>query len=194
MFLFFLSQVILFHDRVSRNWYKVQSRRIIAGLPVPRTPTHTHTYMFRTTRKLFQARKPTMTAFNVEIVSDPVCPFCFLGKKRLDRAIEVYKKTIPSGSEDVFNITCKLLAALGPPILRVLRTVSLLGFALLAASVNMRAESIMGRGRRRIAGNGYKRRCQRSQRRIPLTRRSGKPFYLDPTLPQGKSMPVQERM
>lgn len=27
-----------------------------------------------------------------------------------------------------------------------------------------------------------------------LTRRTGKPFYLDPTLPRGKSMPVQERM
>ncbi|KAJ4387709.1 hypothetical protein N0V93_008308 [Gnomoniopsis smithogilvyi] len=34
-------------------------------------------------------------------------PFCYLGKKRLDRAIEVYKKTIPNGSDDKFNITWK---------------------------------------------------------------------------------------
>lgn len=32
---------------------------------------------------------------------------CYLGKKRLDRAIDVYKKTIPGGSDDKFNITWK---------------------------------------------------------------------------------------
>lgn len=37
-------------------------------------------------------------------------------------------------------------------------------------------------------------RCQRGQRISSLTQRLGKPFYLDPTLPRGKSMPVQERM
>ncbi|KUI61676.1 Uncharacterized protein YwbO [Cytospora mali] len=68
-----------------------------------------------------------MTAFNINIVSDPICPFCYLGKRRLDRAIDVYKKTIPGGSEDTFNITWK-------------------------------------------------------------------PYYLDPTLPKGKSFPVLECM
>ncbi|KAL1873879.1 hypothetical protein Daus18300_003751 [Diaporthe australafricana] len=63
-----------------------------------------------------------MTAFNVDIVSD-----CYLGRKRLDRAIDVYKKTVPGGTEDSFNITWK-------------------------------------------------------------------PFYLDPTLPLGKGVPIQERM
>lgn len=57
-----------------------------------------------------------MTAFKIDIVSDPICPFCYLGRKRLDRAIDVYKKTIPGGSEDAFNITCKLLSLkLQPP-------------------------------------------------------------------------------
>lgn len=50
-----------------------------------------------------------------------------MGKKRLDRAIDVYKKTTPGGSEDTFNITWK-------------------------------------------------------------------PYYLDPTLPQGEGIPVLERM
>ncbi|KAK2607970.1 hypothetical protein N8I77_006609 [Diaporthe amygdali] len=83
--------------------------------------------MFKATKRLFHARGSTMTAFKIDIVSDPICPFCYLGRKRLDRAIDVYKKTIPGGSEDAFNITWK-------------------------------------------------------------------PFYLDPTLPPGKGVPVQERM
>lgn len=82
--------------------------------------------MFKATTKLFQ-RLPTMTAFNINIVSDTICPFCYLGKRRLDRAIDVYKKTVPGGDQDTFNITWK-------------------------------------------------------------------PYYLDPTLPQGESYPVLERM
>ncbi|PSR80988.1 DSBA-like thioredoxin domain-containing protein [Coniella lustricola] len=68
-----------------------------------------------------------MTTFNINIVSDPICPFCYLGKKRLDRAISLYKKTVSGASADTFAITWK-------------------------------------------------------------------PYYLDPTLPQGKSTPVMERM
>ncbi|KAF3763031.1 DSBA oxidoreductase [Cryphonectria parasitica EP155] len=68
-----------------------------------------------------------MTNFNITIVSDPICPFCYLGKKRLERAIHYYKKTIPGGSADTFTVTWK-------------------------------------------------------------------PYYLDPTLPQGKGTPVLERM
>lgn len=54
-------------------------------------------------------------------------PQCYLGKKRLERAIDVYKKTVPGGSSDTFAITWK-------------------------------------------------------------------PFYLDPTLPPGRGIPVRERM
>ena len=41
-----------------------------------------------------------MTAFNIKIISDNVCPFCFLGKARLDRAITQFRQ--PS---DTFNIS-----------------------------------------------------------------------------------------
>lgn len=54
-------------------------------------------------------------------------PKCYLGKKRLDRAIALYQKTVPGGAEDTFRVTWK-------------------------------------------------------------------PFYLDPTLPQGVGIPVRERM
>jgi len=30
---------------------------------------------------------------------------CYLGKKRLERAIDVYKKSVPGGSEDTFTVT-----------------------------------------------------------------------------------------
>lgn len=54
-------------------------------------------------------------------------PQCYLGKKRFERAIALYQKTIPNGEADTFSITWK-------------------------------------------------------------------PYYLDPTLPQGKGTPVLERM
>ncbi|KAF9873568.1 dsba oxidoreductase [Colletotrichum karsti] len=46
-----------------------------------------------------------MTNFNIKVISDPVCPFCYLGKARLNRAIDVYKKTYPAGKDDNFNVT-----------------------------------------------------------------------------------------
>ncbi|KAI0127676.1 thioredoxin-like protein [Xylariales sp. AK1849] len=46
-----------------------------------------------------------MTHFNIKIVSDPVCPFCYLGKKRLDKGIELYKKVYPDGKHDTFTIS-----------------------------------------------------------------------------------------
>ncbi|KAJ3564829.1 hypothetical protein NPX13_g7714 [Xylaria arbuscula] len=46
-----------------------------------------------------------MTNFNIKIVSDTVCPWCYVGKRRLDRAIELYRKTYPSGRDDTFTIT-----------------------------------------------------------------------------------------
>lgn len=39
-----------------------------------------------------------MTAFEITIISDTVCPFCYLGRARLDRAIALYRKTVPGGS------------------------------------------------------------------------------------------------
>ncbi|KAI0441226.1 DSBA-like thioredoxin domain-containing protein [Xylaria telfairii] len=45
-----------------------------------------------------------MTNFNIKIVSDTVCPWCFVGKKRVERAIELYRKT-PAGRNDTFTVT-----------------------------------------------------------------------------------------
>ncbi|KAL2019958.1 hypothetical protein VTK56DRAFT_9050 [Thermocarpiscus australiensis] len=46
-----------------------------------------------------------MTNFNIRIVSDAICPWCYLGKKRLERAIEAYKRDVPGGAHDSFTIT-----------------------------------------------------------------------------------------
>ncbi|KAK4100395.1 thioredoxin-like protein [Parathielavia hyrcaniae] len=46
-----------------------------------------------------------MTNFSIKIVSDAICPWCYVGKKRLERAIETYKRDVPGGANDVFTIT-----------------------------------------------------------------------------------------
>ncbi|KFY36022.1 hypothetical protein V494_05382 [Pseudogymnoascus sp. VKM F-4513 (FW-928)] len=48
-----------------------------------------------------------MTTFDIEIVSDVVCPWCYIGYRRLQKAIAMYRKTYPDGSKDTFNITWK---------------------------------------------------------------------------------------
>ncbi|KFY91723.1 hypothetical protein V500_04495 [Pseudogymnoascus sp. VKM F-4518 (FW-2643)] len=48
-----------------------------------------------------------MTTFDIEIVSDVVCPWCYIGYRRLQKAIAMYRKTYPDGSKDIFNITWK---------------------------------------------------------------------------------------
>ncbi|KAL7619878.1 hypothetical protein AAE478_010425 [Parahypoxylon ruwenzoriense] len=46
-----------------------------------------------------------MTNINIKIVSDTVCPWCYVGKKRLDKAIEQYRKVYPGGKDDTFTIS-----------------------------------------------------------------------------------------
>ncbi|KAI0517367.1 putative thioredoxin [Xylaria bambusicola] len=46
-----------------------------------------------------------MTNFSINIVSDPVCPWCYIGRKRLEQAITLYKKVYPNGRHDVFTVT-----------------------------------------------------------------------------------------
>ncbi|GKT41143.1 uncharacterized protein ColSpa_01324 [Colletotrichum spaethianum] len=46
-----------------------------------------------------------MTVIKVEIVFDFVCAWCYIGKRKLDRAIALYQKTYPGGKNDVFAIT-----------------------------------------------------------------------------------------
>ncbi|KAL1634480.1 hypothetical protein SLS58_010633 [Diplodia intermedia] len=43
-----------------------------------------------------------MTHFNISIVSDTVCPWCYVGKKRLERAISQHQQTHPN---DTFSTT-----------------------------------------------------------------------------------------
>lgn len=71
-----------------------------------------------------------MTAFDIKIVSDAICPWvsdavsflshvllqlrsqtdisaylqCYVGKRRLERAIATYKKEVPGGANDTFNV------------------------------------------------------------------------------------------
>ncbi|KAK8035444.1 hypothetical protein PG993_010439 [Apiospora rasikravindrae] len=45
-----------------------------------------------------------MTNFTIDITSDPVCPWCYMGKIRLDRAISLYQKVYPGGRHDTFSI------------------------------------------------------------------------------------------
>ncbi|KAL9094374.1 MAG: hypothetical protein Q9165_003224 [Trypethelium subeluteriae] len=45
-----------------------------------------------------------MTNFNIEIVSDVNCPWCYVGKKRLEKAIAAYRASSPSStSTDTFT-------------------------------------------------------------------------------------------
>ncbi|KAJ5042916.1 uncharacterized protein L3040_004307 [Drepanopeziza brunnea f. sp. 'multigermtubi'] len=45
-----------------------------------------------------------MTKFDIEIVTDSVCPWCYVGKTKLDKATEAYKEVHPN-SEDTFSMT-----------------------------------------------------------------------------------------
>ncbi|CAD6569154.1 MAG: hypothetical protein ASARMPREDX12_002228 [Alectoria sarmentosa] len=45
-----------------------------------------------------------MTIFNIAITSDNVCPWCYVGKNKLERGISLYKSAHPSSS-DTFTTT-----------------------------------------------------------------------------------------
>jgi len=47
-----------------------------------------------------------MTNFNIEIISDTVCPWCYVGHKQLQKGIATYKAAHP-GSNDTFATTWK---------------------------------------------------------------------------------------
>ncbi|PLB47713.1 thioredoxin-like protein [Aspergillus steynii IBT 23096] len=46
-----------------------------------------------------------MAIITIDIISDIVCMWCFIGKRRLDKAIHLHKKTYPGGSADKVVIT-----------------------------------------------------------------------------------------
>jgi len=45
-----------------------------------------------------------MTKFDIEVVSDTVCPWCYVGKQKLQQAIAAYKELHPD-SNDTFSTT-----------------------------------------------------------------------------------------
>ncbi|KAI9896656.1 hypothetical protein N3K66_008828 [Trichothecium roseum] len=45
-----------------------------------------------------------MTVFQIDIVSDFVCAWCFILHRNIRRAIALYQKTYPGGSSDAFDI------------------------------------------------------------------------------------------
>ncbi|KAF9893706.1 hypothetical protein FE257_009874 [Aspergillus nanangensis] len=48
-----------------------------------------------------------MSTIQIDIISDPICPWCYIGYRSLQRAITLYQKTYPGGSKDTFQITWK---------------------------------------------------------------------------------------
>lgn len=56
-----------------------------------------------------------MTNFNIDIVSDVVCPWCYVGHTRLSRAIANHKKTYP---DDTFTLKYKPFYLAPPPQLK----------------------------------------------------------------------------
>jgi len=46
----------------------------------------------------------TMTKFEIKVISDTVCPWCYVGKNRLDKGIAAYKAAHPN-SQDTFTTT-----------------------------------------------------------------------------------------
>ncbi|UKZ81498.1 hypothetical protein TrVFT333_009270 [Trichoderma virens FT-333] len=46
-----------------------------------------------------------MANITIKIISDNVCPFCYLGKARLDRAISAFHNATPKGETDNFTIS-----------------------------------------------------------------------------------------
>ncbi|KAL2856788.1 thioredoxin-like protein [Aspergillus pseudodeflectus] len=46
-----------------------------------------------------------MPIIPIEIISDPICPWCYIGYRTLQRAITLYQKTYPGGSKDTFEIS-----------------------------------------------------------------------------------------
>jgi len=53
---------------------------------------------------MFRPTLHKMTKFDIEIVSDTVCPWCYVGKQKLEKAIKAYKQLHPD-SNDTFSTT-----------------------------------------------------------------------------------------
>ena len=47
---------------------------------------------------MFRPTLSRMTKFNIEVVSDTVCPWCYVGKQKLEKAILAYKEAHPQSN------------------------------------------------------------------------------------------------
>lgn len=56
---------------------------------------------------MFRATTRKMTQYNIEIVSDAICPWCYVGKKKLEKGIKQWKEASPENAQDTFNVTWK---------------------------------------------------------------------------------------
>ncbi|GAW12165.1 hypothetical protein ANO14919_015240 [Xylariales sp. No.14919] len=45
-----------------------------------------------------------MTVIEIDVVSDFVCAWCYIGKRKLESAIDLYQKVYPGGRHDTFKI------------------------------------------------------------------------------------------
>jgi predicted DsbA family dithiol-disulfide isomerase len=45
-----------------------------------------------------------MANYDIKIISDTVCPFCYLARARIARAIALFQKTVPNESSSTFTI------------------------------------------------------------------------------------------
>ncbi|KAL4962022.1 DsbA family oxidoreductase [Aspergillus stella-maris] len=48
-----------------------------------------------------------MAVIPIEIISDPICPWCYIGYRSLQRTVALYQKTYPGGSKDELDIIWK---------------------------------------------------------------------------------------
>ena len=46
-----------------------------------------------------------MTHLDITVISDMVCPHCYIGRARLHRAVSLYRKTVPGGSRAAITTT-----------------------------------------------------------------------------------------
>ncbi|KAF2232334.1 DSBA oxidoreductase [Viridothelium virens] len=45
-----------------------------------------------------------MTNFDIKITSDTICPWCYIGYRRLQKGISLFQKTYPGAKKDTFTI------------------------------------------------------------------------------------------
>ncbi|CRG83021.1 hypothetical protein PISL3812_00369 [Talaromyces islandicus] len=55
-----------------------------------------------------------MVTFDIELITDPICSWCFIAHRGLLKSFQLYKKTFPNGSVDNFNLVYRPYYLLDP--------------------------------------------------------------------------------